>query len=279
MERDPGEVLYARLEKAKTPAIMRCRGQDPNKFIDDVSLRSLNGHHSLPLLTSVPVSLLKFRRTEERTRSQYVYFQSLFKRDPKRIAAHLIKNQPLCNVSCPIDVAESALRQRLSERPCVDAAPFKPKCPPNSSNILSPISADEVTLHLKLMSARTSAGLDGVQVSHIRQCDPVCLAKAFNCFLLARHIPQHLKDCRTTLIPKTDDPRPDAEDYRPITIASCLYRLFSKIVTRRLEDCIPLHPRQKAFRSGTDGAFDNITTPAPAVTLSQQPHTSLGGKD
>ncbi|KRZ08461.1 Retrovirus-related Pol polyprotein from type-1 retrotransposable element [Trichinella zimbabwensis] len=181
-------------------------------------------------------------------------------RDPKRIAAHLIKNQPLCNVSCPIDVAESALRQRLSERPCVDAAPYKSKRPPNSSNILSPISADEVTLHLKLMSARTSAGLDGVQVSHIRQCDPVCLAKAFNCFLLARHIPQHLKDCRTTLIIKTDDPRPDAEDYRPITIASCVYRLFSKIVTRRLENCIPLHPRQKAFRSGTDGAFDNITT-------------------
>ncbi|KRZ78133.1 Retrovirus-related Pol polyprotein from type-2 retrotransposable element R2DM [Trichinella papuae] len=171
-----------------------------------------------------------------------------------------IENQPLCNVSCPIDVAESALRQRLSERPCVDAAPYKSKRPPNSSNILSPISADEVTLHLKLMSARTSAGLDGVQVSHIRQCDPVCLAKAFNCFLLARHIPQHLKDCRTTLIPKTDDPRPDAEDYRPITIASCVYRLFSKIVTRRLEDCIPLNPRQKVFRSGTDGAFDNITT-------------------
>ncbi|KRX53054.1 hypothetical protein T09_15480 [Trichinella sp. T9] len=92
--------------------------------------------------------------------------------------------------------------------------------------------ADEVTLHLKLMSAKTSAGLDGVQVLHIRKCDLVCLAKAFNCFLLARYIPPQLKDCRTTLIPKTNNPRPDAEDYRPITIASCIYRLFSKIVTR-----------------------------------------------
>ncbi|KRX32931.1 Retrovirus-related Pol polyprotein from type-1 retrotransposable element [Trichinella murrelli] len=53
---------------------------------------------------------------------------------------------------------------------------------------------------------------------------------------------------------------PSAEDYRPITIASCIYRLFSKIVTRRLENCISLHPRQKAFRLGTVGAFDNITT-------------------
>ncbi|KRZ82061.1 Retrovirus-related Pol polyprotein from type-1 retrotransposable element [Trichinella sp. T8] len=41
---------------------------------------------------------------------------------------------------------------------------------------------------------------------------------------------------------------------------TCIYRLFSKIVTWRLENCISLHPRQKAFRSGTDGAFDNITT-------------------
>ncbi|KRY45473.1 hypothetical protein T03_8581 [Trichinella britovi] len=57
------------------------------------------------------------RNRSERKRCNYASFQSLFRRDPKRIAAHLIKNQPLCNVSCPIDVAESALRQRLSQRP------------------------------------------------------------------------------------------------------------------------------------------------------------------
>ncbi|KRX51493.1 Retrovirus-related Pol polyprotein from type-1 retrotransposable element [Trichinella sp. T9] len=211
------------------------------------------------------------RNRSERMRSKYASFQSLFRRDPKRIAAHLIKNQPLCNVSCPIDVAESALPQRLSQRPGTDAAPFKSKRPPNTECILSPISAEEVTLHLKLMSAKTSAGLDGVQVSHLRQCDPVCLAKAFNCLLLARYIPPQLKDCRTTLIPKTGNPRPDAEDYRPITIASCIYRLFSKIVTRRLENCTSLHPRQKAFRSGTDGAFDNITT---ITTIVRDAHKS-----
>ncbi|KRX12854.1 Retrovirus-related Pol polyprotein from type-2 retrotransposable element R2DM [Trichinella nelsoni] len=193
-------------------------------------------------------------------RSKYAKMQSLFKRDPKRVAAHLIKNQPLCNVICPIDAAESALRQRLSQRPSVDAAPFTSKCPPNSKNILDPISPEEVTLHLQKMKLHTSAGPDGIQVSHLRSCDPVCLAKAFNLFLLARHMPQQLKDCRTTLIPKTDDPRPDVEDYRPITVASSLYRLFSKIVTRRLEDSLSLHPRQKAFRSGTDGAFDNTST-------------------
>ncbi|KAL1236613.1 Retrovirus-related Pol polyprotein from type-2 retrotransposable element R2DM [Trichinella spiralis] len=174
--------------------------------------------------------------------------QTLFKRDPKRVAAHLIKNQPLCNVSCPIDAAESALRQRVSQRPGIDAGPFKSERPLNSECILFPISADEVTLHLKLMSAKTSADLDGVQV----------------------HAPT-TQGLSHHLIPKTDNPRPDAEDYRPITIASCIYRLFSKIVTRRLENCISLHPRQKAFRSGTDGAFDNITT---LTTIVRDAHKS-----
>ncbi|KRX69127.1 hypothetical protein T06_3943 [Trichinella sp. T6] len=155
------------------------------------------------------------RNRSERKRSNYASFQSLFRRDPKRIAAHLIKNQPLCNVSCPIDVAESALRQRLSQRPSHRNA--------------------HTTLHLKLMSTKTS-----VQVSRLRKCDPVFLEKALYCFLLARDIPPQLKNCRTTYIPKTDNPRPDAEDYRPITIASCIYRQFSEIVTRRLENSVTI---------------------------------------
>ncbi|KRZ31742.1 hypothetical protein T4B_3915 [Trichinella pseudospiralis] len=96
--------------------------------------------------------------------------------------AQLAKRQPIAPTST----------QRLTS-PNAPPPTLKIFCPP-------PINADEVTLHLKLMSAKPSSGLDGVQVSHLRNCDPVCLAKAFNCFLLARHIPQKLKDCRTTLV-------------------------------------------------------------------------------
>ncbi|XP_003373150.1 retrovirus-related protein [Trichinella spiralis] len=121
------------------------------------------------------------------------------------------------------------------------------------------------------MKVKTSAGPDGIQVSHLRTCDPVCLTKASNLFLLTRCIPQQLKDCRTTLIPKTDSPHPDAEDYRPITVASCLYRLFSKIAMRRLENSFSLHPRQKALLSGTNGAFDNTAT---IMTIIREAHLS-----
>ncbi|KRX55494.1 hypothetical protein T06_1171 [Trichinella sp. T6] len=154
------------------------------------------------------------RKRSERKRSNYASFQSLFRRDPKRIAAHLIKNQPLCNVSCPIDVAESALRQRLSQRPSHrNAHPaLKTFCPPYQQT--SPYHAAPQTYVYKNV--------------------------ALYCFLLARDIPPQLKNCRTTYIPKTDNPRPDAEDYRPITIASCIYRQFSEIVTRRLENSVTI---------------------------------------
>ncbi|KRZ97758.1 Retrovirus-related Pol polyprotein from type-1 retrotransposable element [Trichinella sp. T8] len=103
----------------------------------------------------------------------------------------------------------------------------------------------------------------------------VCLAKAFNLFLLARHIPQQLKDCRTTLIPKTDDPRPDAEDYRPITIVSCVYQLFSKIVMRRLEDSLSLNPRQKALREAHKRGKELIVSTDLAKAFDTINHSSI----
>ncbi|KAL1241409.1 Retrovirus-related Pol polyprotein from type-1 retrotransposable element [Trichinella spiralis] len=243
LDRDQGGVLRKHLEDGLASCNSELEGllnfivnkvlnsgiEDRNKHVDaaiSVLIEFLcdpKSHQPPPPQKKRTKEEPKNRR--QKIRSKYALMQTLFKRDPKRVAAHLIKNQPLCNVSCPIDAAESALRQRLSQRPGVDAAPFTSKCPQNSKNILDPIFPEEVTLHLQKMKIHTSAGPDGIKVSHLRSCDPVCLAKAFNLFLLARHIPQQLKDCRTTLIPKTDDPRPDAEDYRPITVASCLYRL------------------------------------------------------
>ncbi|KAL1241419.1 Ribosome-recycling factor [Trichinella spiralis] len=54
-----------------------------------------------------------------------------------------------------------------------------------------------------------------------------------------------VKDCRTTVIPKVDNPRSDAEDFRSITIGLCMYRLFSKIVTNPLSELTPLNRCQK----------------------------------
>ncbi|KRX64009.1 Retrovirus-related Pol polyprotein from type-1 retrotransposable element [Trichinella sp. T6] len=142
---------------------------------------------------------------------------------------------------------------------------FSPLSDCVSAPCLSPSPTQKIFCPLfrqALMSAKTSAGLDGVQ--------------AFNCFLLARYIPPQLKNCRTTLIPKTDNPRTDADESRPITIASCIYRQFSKIVTRQLENCISLHPRQKAFRDAhKSGEELNIVCVDLAKAFDTVNHSSI----
>ncbi|KAL1236441.1 Transcriptional repressor MprA [Trichinella spiralis] len=69
-------------------------------------------------------------------------------RDPGRdLLHHLEDSLTSCN--------KSALRQRLSQRPSVDAAPFTSKCPRNSKNILDTVFPDEVTLRLQKMKIHT----------------------------------------------------------------------------------------------------------------------------
>jgi len=51
---------------------------------------------------------------------------------------------------------------------------------------------------------------------------------------------------------RVDDYNYDYGEYRPITVASIIARLFHRVLALRLEDSILLSPRQKAFRRGTD---------------------------
>ncbi|KRX69431.1 Retrovirus-related Pol polyprotein from type-1 retrotransposable element [Trichinella sp. T6] len=133
-----------------------------------------------------------------------------------------------------------AAAQSVSQSPLSDCVSAPCLSPSPTQKIFCPL------FRQALMSAKTSAGLDGVQ------------------------------NCRTTLIPKTDNPRTDADESRPITIASCIYRQFSKIVTRQLENCISLHPRQKAFRDAhKSGKELNIVCVDLAKAFDTVNHSSI----
>ncbi|KRX12086.1 hypothetical protein T07_4082, partial [Trichinella nelsoni] len=97
---------------------------------------------------------------------------------------------------------------------------------------------------------------DGVKVSHHREICSHCLSKIH---------PPDPNFHSTTVIPKVDNPRSDAEDFRSITIGLCMYRLFSKIVTNPLSELTPLNPCQKAL-----GAFDNVITVASLLKLARR---------
>jgi len=60
----------------------------------------------------------------------------------------------------------------------------------------------------------------------------------------------------TTLVSKSFDSKQPGE-YRPFTVASIVACLFHRVLAMRLEDDVPLSPRQSAFRRG-DGLVDNV---------------------
>ncbi|KRZ83147.1 hypothetical protein T08_15049 [Trichinella sp. T8] len=102
---------------------LNSKAEERNKYNDGVVsdltefLRKPNDHQ--------PPPPPKKRTKEEEQKTE----------DPKQVRTVPIALQARPE-TCPIDVAESALRQRLSQRPNVDAAPYTHKCPENSKNIL-----------------------------------------------------------------------------------------------------------------------------------------------
>lgn len=118
------------------------------------------------------------------------------------------------------------------------------------------ISAEEVELHRSTFDNNTASGTDGFTAVNLKSAPVLVLTIMMNSFLLAGDVPHQLKVNRTTLLAKK--PQPGPTDWRPITVSSVVYRLFSKIITERLARVTTLSPHQRAFSKGIDGCGENI---------------------
>ncbi|KAL1241416.1 Retrovirus-related Pol polyprotein from type-1 retrotransposable element [Trichinella spiralis] len=100
---------------------------------------------------------------------------------------------------------------------------------------------------------------------------PTVSLRSLRLFCGEKHPPDP-KGFSDHLIPKLDNPRPDAEEFRSMTVGSCVYLpAVQQDCNGRLSEVTPLNPHQKVFRLGTDGAFDNITT---LTTIIREAHKS-----
>lgn len=116
------------------------------------------------------------------------------------------------------------------------------------------ISAQDI--RSAMPSAGSSAGPDGFTGKDLRSCPMVVLQVLLNLLILQGRIPTSLQGARTTFIPKTDEAS-SVGDFRPITVASILVRLFHKILSRRILSQVDLDMRQRAFIP-VDGCGENI---------------------
>lgn len=134
------------------------------------------------------------------------------------------------------------------------------------SETLPDITTDEINLALQKTKNQKSSGEDGVVADAIKIGGEILLNKIldlFNLCLFNNTIPDKWYSAIVILIHKKGDAT-DLENYRPISLLSHLYKLFTKIITTRLENKLDFYQpmEQGGFRKGfgTNDHLQSIKT-------------------
>lgn len=103
-------------------------------------------------------------------------------------------------------------------------------------SIMAPMTQKEIKSKLTSMS-NSAPGKDKVEYRHLKLVDPNCkvLGAIFNKCLSEHKIPATWKSSTTILIYKKG-PGDDPSNFRPIALMSCLYKLFTSILSARVSN-------------------------------------------
>ena len=130
---------------------------------------------------------------------------------------------------------------------------------------LSAITPSCIKATLKNFSSSSAPGCDEITYHHLKKLHSIhhFLAALFSKILLLSHQPPpNWCMAKTILIHKKGDPS-QPSNFRPITLSSCISKLFHKIIARRLEaylvnnDIIDTSV-QKGFLTGINGILEHI---------------------
>lgn len=209
----------------------------------------------------------------QRRIAEYKRCSRLFKKNPKRLVNQLIDGAPV-TYTLPLraDVERVYLERFSVSRP--DETPAEPtkQCADPDGQV-SPIDIDEIRREIKTTRRNTASGPDGqVNAKRLRLIPLAVFHRIFNLWLLMQSVPQSIKPCRTTLIPKTADNLDDVNNWRPITIGSILNRLYAKVLDQRIKP--DMHWTQKGFMP-VDGCGEHISVLTALINQSRKNKTPL----
>ena len=139
--------------------------------------------------------------------------------------------------------------------------------PPLTAFIESEISIEDVQLSIRKSRASSSPSpLDQIPYVIFKRCPSLhaALLDLFQECYRSHHVPQQWKIGAVKLIPKSttsEDPSNPAK-YRPITLTSCVSKLYTSIIKRRLESYLLENhfidqQLQKAFLPGVHGCSEH----------------------
>lgn len=124
----------------------------------------------------------------------------------------------------------------------------------SSSDAFPQITKWEVENAIKTSKIGKASGPDGVGMDLLKAAGSVIydrLAVLFNKCLERRCIPDEWNDATIILLHKKGNPK-DMNNYRPISLLNCVYKIFTKIVTTRIEQILDENQpvEQAGFRRG-----------------------------
>lgn len=191
----------------------------------------------------------------EARREQYRRYQELWRTDRRALAQDVMGAGRGARAH-----TNEQLSRFWGEQWAAPSAPWDHNIPvraPDDGDMLS--VWDEVTPRdlAKSEPGRTACGPDGMTASAWKEVPRKVRALFFNVVMRSGSMPPLLLKARTTLLPKTERPRTEAE-YRPITVASVAVRQLHRILAFRL-DAVVRHARpQRGLIRHTDGIGANV---------------------
>ncbi|XP_058448987.1 uncharacterized protein LOC131428946 [Malaya genurostris] len=233
------ETEFKKQRNISRKTIIEAKGQSWDRFIDGISpdsttaemwrrVNALSGKRGSNEIT-VKSNGKHLTKPEEVANEMGNYFASLS--DDKALNPNFL------------------IKKRKEER-------YKTIFPPDSGqNFNAPISAEELTYALAQGKGK-SAGEDGIiypLLQHLTLKGKTALLNCFNNLWQNSSIPKEWKTALVVPIPKKSGTH-EIQNFRPISLLSCLGKSLERIVNRRLSAFIEnnnlIDPRQFAFRQG-----------------------------
>ena len=100
------------------------------------------------------------------------------------------------------------------------------------------ITANEIYHHLKKKKNKSAGGEDGVTYKMLKHAgkNAICaLAKIYTVLLVAGYFPVNWRSVRISMIPKSGKDLKHSKNWRPISLSSCLSKVFESCIKERFE--------------------------------------------
>merc|ERR1712015_315561 len=124
----------------------------------------------------------------------------------------------------------------------------------DTSPLVATPTVEEVLQHLRRCKTNSAAGHDGVGYNLLKRVPPSYMAyitKMFGACLRIGYFPREWKHAKTIMVPKPDKDLSQAKNYRPISLLSCLGKLFERLLAGRLSG----HLEEKGFFNKNQSGF------------------------